>query len=137
MALWHPSSGTWWIHSSVTDNIYAIAWGVAGDLPVPGDYDGDGRADPAVFRPWESTRYILPSNGGASYSQLNMGSTDDSNMAGDYDGDGRADVITWMPWLHGTAAGKWNCWLSGKGTEQSEQWGQPGDIALGAPRAAK
>ena len=33
------------------------AWGVAGDVPVPGDYDGDGKADYVVFRPANGAWY--------------------------------------------------------------------------------
>jgi hypothetical protein len=30
--------------------LYAL-WGMAGDVPVAGDYDGDGHADLVVYRP--------------------------------------------------------------------------------------
>jgi hypothetical protein len=61
--VFRPSTATWYILLSSTNystwNIYQ--WGVSGDIPVPGDYDGDGKADVAVFRPSTATWYILHS----------------------------------------------------------------------------
>jgi hypothetical protein len=34
-------------------------WGLNGDRPVPADYDGDGSADLAVWRPATSIWYLL------------------------------------------------------------------------------
>jgi hypothetical protein len=39
-----------WYSLKSLEGFSAVAFGVSTDQPVPGDYDGDGRHDAAVFR---------------------------------------------------------------------------------------
>lgn len=57
---------------------------------MPGDYDGDGKTDLAIFRPSEGNWWILKSAGGSAV--VNWGISTDKLVPGDYDGDGKTDI---------------------------------------------
>jgi len=38
--------------------VFSFPFGATGDLPAPGDYDGDGKFDAAVFRPSTNTWFV-------------------------------------------------------------------------------
>ena len=53
-----------------------MQFGVAGDVPVAGDYDLDGRTDIAVYRPSDGYWYVLRSTDG-SFMALPFGASGD------------------------------------------------------------
>ena len=59
-----PSSGGWYILKSSANytTSVGVSWGLSTDVPVPGDFDGDGKIDPAVFRPSTGGWYVLKSS---------------------------------------------------------------------------
>ena len=97
-ALYQPSTGMWTIqHTGSTPEgaivarrkavVTAIFGGLPGELPVPGDYDGNGSAGMAVFN--TATGVWTLEEGSKTFA---YGSAGDLPVQADYDGDGRTDI---------------------------------------------
>lgn len=85
-AVFRPSDGTWYLLRS-QQGFTAVQFGVSTNKPVVGDFDGDRKTDPAVFR--DGVWYLLGSQQG--YNAIQFGVATDIPAPAGYDGDGKTD----------------------------------------------
>lgn len=95
-----PGSNITWFVSNSTNNSAAItAFGEpATDFITPNDFDGDGKADIAVWRSaaaGSAAFYIIDSSTNTVRTELFGQTGDNSAVVGDYDGDGADDVAVY------------------------------------------
>ncbi|HEY0459456.1 MAG TPA: FG-GAP-like repeat-containing protein [Pyrinomonadaceae bacterium] len=103
-------------------SINYLPWGISGDKPLRGDFDGDGRQDAAVYRAANQTWYIRnSSNGQAAYQFFGLAS--DSFVPADYDGDGKTDAAVFRP-----SNGTWYILQSSNNQAIYQQFGLGSDL---------
>ena len=125
LAVWRPSTGVWYVlGANGTQTIEG--WGINGDKPAPGDYDGDGKTDFSVFRSSNNTWYVMRSSDG-NWDTYNFGLGTDVLAPADYDGDGRTDPAVWRP-----STGVWYIRESSTQSLIYPPFGMSGDIPVPA-----
>lgn len=103
-------------------------WGIAGDIPVQADFNGDGITDIAMYRPTTAQWFVdLYQHAAADRVFIwGTGSNNATPLAGDVNGDGLADLALFI-----NATGVWNFNTNRDGvTDSQTQFGLPGDIPL-------
>lgn len=119
IGVFRPNTGEWFIDSGngVWDGCEVdtcVQFGISGDMPVPADYDGDGKVDIAVYR--NGAWYILRSTDGVVAAAGWGGLAQDVPVPRDYDGDKRADIAVYH-------AGSWYIARSSDGGVSHFVWG--------------
>ena len=105
VGVFRPTSGEFLLrfaNSAGAPNFYAkVAGANSTDLPVVGDWNGDGVDTPGLYRPATSTFYLwekwLGLNIAAADHVLNFGSAGDRPLSGDWNGDGIDGIGTYRP----------------------------------------
>jgi hypothetical protein len=88
------AQSTWFYRGSLAPaNITFVPWGLNGDFPAPGDYNGDAKYDFVVQRNngGGQARFWELLTGGTTTSVV-FGTPTDLIVPGDYDGDGKTDI---------------------------------------------
>ncbi|HEX8251308.1 MAG TPA: VCBS repeat-containing protein [Pyrinomonadaceae bacterium] len=120
-ASWQPETGRWTYNDGGFQPVdRTVFWGAPGDIPTPGDYDGDGITDTAVFRPSNGTWYVNAPKAGNITFQL--GASGDKPVPADFDGDFKTDFAVFRP-----AAGQWIVRLSASQLILTTTFGTSGD----------
>ena len=111
-----------------TAGLSAVQFGTAEDVPIPRDYDGDGKTDVAVYRESSTYWYRLDSSTG-NFVPFQFGLPGDKPVPADYNGDTFADIAMYRP-----STGYWYIWsCTGNGAITSTPFGLSTDVPIPYP----
>ncbi|HMG44842.1 MAG TPA: peptidoglycan DD-metalloendopeptidase family protein, partial [Acidimicrobiales bacterium] len=98
LGLYTSTDATFRLRTEGGSPLPASAYGATGgtDVPVAGDWNGDGRDTVGVYRPADAT-FHLQDDTGATLPPFHYGTRGDLPLTGDWNGDGRDSVGVYRP----------------------------------------
>ena len=122
--VFRPSSSVWYADNAGISNWH---FGLTGDKPFAGDFDGDGRTEFALLRYGSPTQMFTLDIASGVFVTHTFGASGDIAVPGDYDNppDGRTDLAVWQASLG------WRFRSSATGVDSTAvTWGVAGDIPV-------
>lgn len=97
-----PTKAYFFMLQSSNNTFRYEQFGNNADVPVSGDWDGDGKSDLAVYRAGAQTApsyffYRPSSASGTDFRAIQWGAAGDKQARADYDGDGKLDAAVFRP----------------------------------------
>jgi hypothetical protein len=131
IGVYRPSTNTFYLRNSNTEGPSEIdaEYGMPGDIPLVGDWTGDGKDTIGVYRPSTNTFYLRNSNteGPGEIVVPKYGITGDIPLVGDWTGDGKDTIGVYRPSTN-------TFYLRNSDTESSDEivvkYGLPGDTPV-------
>ena len=100
MGVFRPTTATFFLRRSLTAEFadLVISFGRPSDIPITGDWDGNGSTTVGVYRPDNSTFYLNNTNQNGEVSLVvPFGQRGDLPVVGDWDGNGTTTVGVFRP----------------------------------------
>jgi uncharacterized delta-60 repeat protein len=116
---------SFWDVSISSNNSVHTFFGLNGDVPVPSDFNDDGKTDLAVFRPGAGAWFYTTDINSADYETVFFGQPGDIPFTNDYDGDSKADFAVFRP-----STATWHIRNISDGSIRSVQFGEAKDKPL-------
>ncbi|MBX7054764.1 MAG: hypothetical protein K1X36_07395 [Pyrinomonadaceae bacterium] len=111
--------------SDTTGEVYFNSiWGLPGDIPTGGDFDGNGQVDMTVFRPSDGVWYSIFGEND-QFRFVRWGAEGDKPVPADYDYDGKTDQAVYRP-----STGTWWISRSSDGGTTAVRFGVASDIPI-------
>ena len=132
--VFRPSTGQWFLTNGPNTNntsppaAFIFSFGLAGDVVVAGDFDGDGKDGVGVFRPSTGQFFLDDTNTSNAASFIfSFGTAGDLAVGGDWNGDGADGVAVFRPSIAQLFLDDFN---TTNGLTGQFAFGQAGDIPL-------
>lgn len=127
LVAYQSSNGLWSRLSLGGSQTSNVTFGIPGDKPLLGDFDGDVKTDPAIYRPSTGEWWYAASSAGGQHRAGRWGISTDIPVPADYDGDFKTDLAVYRP-----SEGVWYIYNSSNGSYTITRFGLAEDKPVAA-----